>query len=408
MKLPILIIFFCSIGFVLVGGCTDNTSTPHAAIPTQEHTINPTVQVSATSVPLPTPVSNTDTVCGELVYCGYATSGFETQPIKSGRCDQLYTLKMQKDPKVMQCLQNQYEVSGTGAFEKLFCIQGIGTVEDCSGYGITVDRKYSLAGNGYDESGRDRSIRQTNDGGYIVGGSINGEFGSGFGTEDMWVVKLNPAGTIQWQKVLGGNGREKSFNIYQTTDGGYISTGYTTSNNSGDVGRNHGGYDVWVVKLNSDGNIQWQKVFGGTGDDSGFSIQQASDGGYILTGITDSDNSGDVGRNHGGYDVWVVKLNSDGNIQWQEVLGGTNNDSGFSIQQTMMGEYILTGITDSDNNGDVGSNHGGYDVWVVKLNPGGFIEWQKVLGGYDDTSDSGIQLSPDGEFILTGITDSQH
>jgi len=367
-----------------------------------------TVQVPATIVQSTMPVSNTDTLCGELVYCGYAPAGFEMQPINSSRCDQLDTLRMQNDQKVMQCLKNPNESSGNTIIEKLHFMQGIGAVEDCPGYGIKSDRDNGLAGSGNDESGRDRSIQQTTDGGYIVSGGINGEGSPGHGEEDMWVVKLNPAGTVQWQKVLGGSGREESFSIYQTTDGGYISTGYTTSNNSGDVGSNHGGYDVWVVKLNSNGDIQWQTVLGGNGDDSGFSILQTTDGGYILTGITDSDNNGDVGKNYGGYDVWVVKLHTNGNVQWQTVLGGNGDDSGFSILQTTYGEYILTGITDSDNNGDVGKNHGGNDVWVVKINPGGIIQWQTVLGGDGDDSGFSIQPATDGGYILTGITDSDN
>ena len=269
MKLPILLIIFCVIGFVLVGGCTNNTSTPHTVTPTMEQPTTPTVQVPATIVQSTMPVSNTDTLCGELVYCGYAPAGFEMQPIKSSRCDQLDTLRMQNDQKVMQCLKNPNESSGNTIIEKLHCMQGIGTFEDCPGYGIKSDRDNGLAGSGNDESGRDRSIQQTTDGGYIVSGGINGEGSPGHGEEDMWVVKLNPAGTVQWQKVLGGSGREESFSIHQTTDGGYISLGYTTSNNSGDVGINHGGYDVWVVKINPIGTIQWQTVLGGDGDDSG-------------------------------------------------------------------------------------------------------------------------------------------
>jgi hypothetical protein len=135
-----------------------------------------------------------------------------------------------------------------------------------------------------------------------------------------------------------------------------------------------------VVKLNPAGDIQWQKVLGGNGVESGRSIYPTTDGGYILTGVTDSDNTGDVGPNHGGSDIWVVKLYQSGDIQWQKVLGGNSVESGRSIQQTAGGEYILTGITDSDNTGDVGPNHGGSAIWLVKLNPVGTIEWQQVLG----------------------------
>ena len=293
MRLPILILMVCGIGFVLVGGCTNTASTSPAVTPTLVLPATPTVQVPATL-----PVSNTDTLCGELVYCGYAPAGSETQPVTSGRCDQLYTLEMQNDHMVLQCLKNP---SGAG--------------------GIQSDGDSGSLRRGNEESGWDRSLQQTSDSGYIVSGGINTEVSPGHGSEDMWVVKLNPVGTIQWQQVLGGSGREESFSIRQTTDGGYILTGVTDSDTTGDVGPNHGGSDIWVVKLNPAGDIQWQKVLGGNGNESGRSIQQTAGGEYILTGVTDSDNTGDVGPNHGGSDIWVVKLNPAGTILWQQVLG---------------------------------------------------------------------------------------
>jgi hypothetical protein len=314
---------------------------------------------------------------------------------------------MNNDQKVLQCLKNQPEPGGNNSGERSQCMQGIGTAEDCARYGILIDRDSGSGAIGKDETGSDSSIRQTKDDGYIVIGSIN-EVSSGYSTEDIRVVKLNPAGDIQWQKVLGGDGFDSGRSIEPTTDGGYILTGLTDSDNTGDVGPNHGGSDVWVVKLNPAGDIQWQKVLGGEGFDSGRSIDQATDGGYILTGLTDSDNTGDVGPNHGGSDVWVVKLNPAGIIQWQKVLGGEGFDSGRSIEHTPGGEFILTGVTDSDNTGDVGPNHGGSDVWVVKLNPAGIIQWQKVLGGYGFESGRDIVQATDGGYILTGPTDSDN
>ena len=132
------------------------------------------------------------------------------------------------------------------------------------------------------------------------------------------------------------------------------------SGNHGD-----GDADFWVVKLSSTGSLQWQKCLGGSRDDSAHSIQQTSDGGYIVAGFTDS-NDGDVSGNHGGWDVWVVKLNSTGSLQWQKCLGGSDFDYAYSIQQTSDGGYIVAGGTYS-NDGDVSGNHGDMDFWVVKL-----------------------------------------
>jgi hypothetical protein len=256
-----------------------------------------------------------------------------------------------------------------------------------------------------------RSIKQTMDGGYILTGStisndfdISGNHGGG----DVWVVKLDNLGNIQWQKCLGGTASEFAWSIQQTTDGDFILTGYTSSND-GDVSGNHGGtHDVWVVKLDSSGNLQWQKCLGGTATDYAFSIQQTMDSGYILTGFTAS-NDGDVIGNHGGgSDVWVVKLDSLGSIQWQKCLGGTSFDEGWYIQQTANGSYILIGLTSSID-GDVISNHGSFpffDVWVVKLDNMGNLQWQKCLGGTSDEFAWSIQQTTDGGYIFIGITRS--
>jgi hypothetical protein len=264
--------------------------------------------------------------------------------------------------------------------------------------------------------GRDRdesfSMQQTTDDGYILIGSTDsdntGDVGQNHGESDIWVVKLSPSGDIQWQRVLGGAGFESGRSIEQTTDGGYILIGSTDSDNTGDVGPNHGGSDIWVVKLSPGGGIQWQKVLGGAGFDSGRSIQQTTDGSYVLAGNTDSDNTGNVGSNHGGSDIWVVKLNTAGDIQWQQVLGGRDREESFSIHRTTGGGSILIGTTDSDNTGDVGSNHGASDVWVVRLNPAGAIQWQKLLGGEGFESGRSIDQTKDDGSLLTGSTDSDN
>ena len=176
---------------------------------------------------------------------------------------------------------------------------------------------------------------------------------------------LAQAPTIEWQKCLGGTNDDRAYSIQQTSDGGFIVASITGSND-GDVSGNHGYDDAWVVKLNSSGNIEWQKCLGGTSYDVANSIQQTSDGGFIVSGYTGS-NDGDVSGNHGVYDYWVVKLNSSGDIEWQKCLGGTDYDYAYSIHQTSDGGFIVAGNTAS-NDGDVSGNHGASDAWVVKLN----------------------------------------
>jgi hypothetical protein len=250
------------------------------------------------------------------------------------------------------------------------------------------------------------TIQQTSDGGYILTGltlSNDGDVSGNHGSADAWVVKINSLGVIEWQKCLGGSLNDGGRSIQQSTDGGYILNGYTQSND-GDVLGNHGNIDALVVKLTSLGVIQWQKCLGGSLYDNGYSIQQTIDGGYILTGYTNS-NNGDVFGNHGGNDVWVVKLTSLSVIQWQKCLGGNSDDYAYSIQQTTDGGYILTGVTFS-NDGDVSGNHGSADTWVVKLNSLGVIEWQKCLGGSLNDGGRSIQQTTDGGYILNGKTNS--
>ena len=246
------------------------------------------------------------------------------------------------------------------------------------------------------------------DGGYIVSGSINTDGSPGHFTEDMWVVKLNPSGIFQWQKVLGGSDRDESFSIQQTTDDGYILIGNTDSDNTGDVGSNHGGSDIWVVKLNPAGDIQWQQVLEELALNPGEASSRQRTGAIFSSAAPILTIPGDVGTNHGGSDIWVVKLNPGGGIQWQKVLGGADFESGRSIQQTTDGGYVLAGNTDSDNTGNVGSNHGGSDIWVVKLNTAGDIQWQQVLGGSDRDESFSIREQLAGDRFLSGTTDSDN
>ena len=248
------------------------------------------------------------------------------------------------------------------------------------------------------------SIQQTNDKGYIIAGftkSNDGNISGNHGGSDFWIVKIDNSGNIQWQKCLGGSKDDYATSIQQTSDGGFIIAGYTCSNNR-DVSGNHGDYDCWIVKINDIGNIQWQKCLGGSSSDRAESIQQTSDGGFIMTGRTGS-NDGDVLGNHGGQDYWVVKLNNIGNIQWQKCLGGSSSDWVHSIQQTSDGGFIVAGETWS-NDGDVSGMHGDDDYWVVKLDNSGNIKWQKCLGGSKLDYATSVQQTNDGGYIISGYT----
>jgi uncharacterized delta-60 repeat protein len=238
----------------------------------------------------------------------------------------------------------------------------------------------SCGGNNFDIG---YCIENTIDGGYIVAGSTNS---SGAGSDDFCVFKLNSTGSIVWQNTYGGSDYDDAYSIQQTTDGGYIVAGSTNSfSASGDS-------DAWVLKLDSTGGVTWQKTYGGTGQDVASYIQQTTDGGYIVAGITNS--FGTVG-----YDAWVVKLNSTGGVTWQKTCGGSGDDEAMSIQQTTGGSYIVAGLTNS-------FGAGGYDAWVVKLNSTGGVTWQKTCGGSGDDEAMSIQQTSDGGYIVAGFTNS--
>lgn len=250
------------------------------------------------------------------------------------------------------------------------------------------------------------SIHQTTDAGYIVGGSsksINGDVTGNHGLEDSWIVKLDSSGAIEWQKSLGGTNIDGAIKIIQTAEGGYITVGVSKSNN-GDVSLNHGERDYWVVKLNPLGVIEWEKSYGGSGDDIPFDIISTGDG-YVMSGYSNS-NNGDVTGNHGGYDYWIVKIDNLGIMQWNKSFGGSNNESCSRIIKTSDGGYIVGGNTAS-NDGDITSNYGFADTWIVKMDSSGTMEWQKCYGGSGGEAAYSIIENNNG-YIMAGFTTSNN
>ena len=267
----------------------------------------------------------------------------------------------------------------------------------------------SYGGNGSDEA---FAVEQTMDGGYVIAGTstsfdgqVTGHHGTGV-QGDYWIVKTDSDGNLQWQKALGGDDWDEAYSVRQTSSGEYVAAGYA-SWNSGDITGNNGYYDFWIVKLSTAGNLLWQKPFGGSGEEIAKSIQLTTDGGYIAAGYTQS-TDGDVTGNHGNADFWVVKTDSDGNLQWQKTYGGTGNEKAEQIQKTSDGGYVLTGVTTSKNNGDITGDPSiqGLD-WVVKIDNAGNIQWQKLYGGNTGpwggpTGATSIYQTVDGGYVFTG------
>ncbi|MFL5764139.1 MAG: T9SS type A sorting domain-containing protein [Bacteroidia bacterium] len=237
--------------------------------------------------------------------------------------------------------------------------------------------EHTYGGSGFDYG---YSVTNTTDGGYIFAGyteSADGDVSSNHGAGDAWVVKIDNAGAIQWEKTFGGSATENVQCIRATSDGGYIFCGYTESNN-GDVSGYLGAGDCWIVKIDGAGLIQWQKCMGGTAYDYAQDIKQTSDGGFVVAGGTNS-SDGNVSEQNGNGDCWLVKLDVSGNISWEKTFGGTDYDFAQAVEETTDGGFVLAGYTQS-NDIDITSQHGNGDCWVIKCNSAGSMEWQKALG----------------------------
>jgi len=238
------------------------------------------------------------------------------------------------------------------------------------------------SGVGWDEP---RCVRQTTDGGYIVAGETS-SVRKGF--RDVWLVKMHDNGEVAWEKTYGGTDpREdaKAFFVEQTTDGGYIVAGRKFSLETDSV-------DFLVMKIDAVGSIDWQKAYGGSALEIARSVQQTTDGGYVVAGTTRSFGSG-------GVDAWVLRLNGDGTVQWQKTYGGTEDEKAFAIQETDDGGFVVAGYTDSYS---VGLS----DVWVLKLDGDGSVVWQKAYGGDFIDEAFSIQQTSEGGYVLAGNTNS--
>lgn len=248
-----------------------------------------------------------------------------------------------------------------------------------------------------------------NEGYVFVGQSQSSDFDltGNKGRDDVWLFKTNYQGEILWQKNYGGIRIDKANAIISTNDGGFIIAGETTSS-SGDITSLHGEYpysDSWILKLSETGTIEWEKTFGGTKSEVAYSIIQTSDGGYIFASTARS-YDGDLTIFYGDADLWITKINRTGDIEWQKTFGGSSWDSARKLVETTSGEYIVVGSTKSKDEDLSGKSDVSsyFDIWVLSLSESGTLNWTETIDYNDNDYAFSFNLTNDGGIIICGYT----
>ncbi|TYB71769.1 hypothetical protein ES677_10470 [Bizionia gelidisalsuginis] len=254
-------------------------------------------------------------------------------------------------------------------------------------------------------------IIQTQDGGYaLIGSSFSNDqdVSVNNGAEDFWFVKLEASGALSWEQSYGYSGVDSGLSVIETTDGGYFITGVLDVSASGGEGNSkgiqHAGGDFWGLKLNASGVVEWRKYYGGFFTDTPYGVVQTDDNGFILVGSSDSADT-DISNNIGDYDFWVVKISETGVLEWEKSYGGTEIDEARAIVKTPDGNYVIAGDTRSFNT-DVSSNNGLADLWLIKITPNGNLLWENTLGGGSFDVARDIKNTEDGGFLLAGSSRS--
>ena len=222
------------------------------------------------------------------------------------------------------------------------------------------------------------SVQQTSDGGYIIAGRIVSEAGV---PADAWLIKTDSNGNETWNSTFGTDACEYAASVQQTSDGGYVITGRTSSYGAGVI-------DAWLIKTDSNGTEQWNRTFGGPYYDYGYSVRQTTDGGYIIAGSTDERKT-----------VWLIKTDSNGNETWNRTFGGTHADEGYSVNQTKDGGYIIAGYTESYGAGSA-------DFWLIRTDSNGIEQCNMTFGGANVDEGYSVQQTADGGYVMTGYTNS--
>ena len=263
------------------------------------------------------------------------------------------------------------------------------------------------------------SCKQTPDGGFIIGATSRSDSSGDksennmglSATTDYWIVKIDDAGNVQWENTIGGNKDDELYDVIPTADGGYLAAGFSYSGIGGDKTEARIGppayADYWVIKLDADGEIVWQNTIGGGFDDELYCVIENEDGSFYLGGQSSSEAGADKTENANAMDIWIVQINETGNIIWQTTIGGLQGDYLLAMKKTSDGGLILGCYSYSGAGADKSENtYGSYDYWIVKLDIAGNIEWENTIGGNNADYLNDIIEIPGGGYIAVGGSSS--
>ncbi|UAM97849.1 hypothetical protein K8354_16410 [Polaribacter litorisediminis] len=266
---------------------------------------------------------------------------------------------------------------------------------------------------GGSKNDRHQSVVKTSDGGYaILGYTQSNDFDITTKTNesfDFWVLKFSSDDTLLWSKTFGGSDDDRGADIIATSDGGFALLGYSKSSDN-DVTSNAGAQDFWLLKISENGTVLWQKTFGYAGADFGSALLQTQDNGYLITGVLDVSASNGQGNSkaaqkHAGGDIWALKLNNSGDLEWSNYYGGSFTDTPFGAVETADGNYIIAASSDSEDF-NISNPKGGYDFWILKIASDGSLIWEKSFGGSEIDEARAISATNDGNFMVVGDTRS--
>lgn len=250
------------------------------------------------------------------------------------------------------------------------------------------------------------AIIETADNGLLIAGeSMSNDFAANKGGLDAILLKLDENGGADWVQNYGGSGDDAAVDLIETEDGGILFVGFTDSED-GDLNQNYGRLDVWVVKINAQGIVQWSQTYGGSENDTPKAVIQNSDGNYLIAGQTFSDNN-HITENKGNGDIWLLEISPTGTLLWQKTFGGSNVEDAFDLKQTTNGGYLIAGTTASQD-GDVSDGNGGSDAWILRLDANKELSWEKNYGGSESDEFRGIQLFADDSFVAYGNSRSSN